>query len=58
MKKQSETEVVHIRMPRELVKLIDHYAVEKGCFRFEAITELTRLGLKTTGFQWPQPKQS
>lgn len=46
-------EVVHVRMPKALVKLIDHYSVEQGIYRQAAVATLCEAGLKAIGFTWP-----
>ncbi len=54
VKKPTEpSEVVHVKLPRALVKTIDHLAVERECFRHDAMVLLLEAGLQSLGFTWP-----
>ena len=41
-----DPEVVHVRLDRELVRQVDHLAVDWGLFRGPAMERLLRLGLE------------
>lgn len=49
-----ERETVHVRMPRDLLKRLDHWAVEEDLPRDRAVTFLVRLALDNLNFQWPK----
>ena len=40
--------VLHVRVPVELVKAVDHYAIEKSISRPEALARLLRRGVEAT----------
>lgn len=44
-----ERVVVSVRLPKELVKLIDHYAVDEDLFRQGAVERLLIRGLAAAG---------
>ena len=49
---KGETEVIHVRLPKDLVKQIDHLAVDEEAYRQDVMSRLLAAGLnlvKTTG---------
>ena len=49
----NDTELIHTRLPKALLKRLDHFAVEAGLYRQEAVQLLIEEALDTGGFHWP-----
>lgn len=50
--KAEDREVIHIRMPRKLIKRLDHYAVDTDMFRDRAVSFLVELALDSLGYEY------
>ena len=53
----SKKMLVQVRLSEVLVKLIDHYAIERGGSRADAVEWLLNVGLNAENFQWPPTHQ-
>lgn len=40
-----DVQLVHIRIPKPLLKRLDHYAVDRNLYRAEALAEILRMQL-------------
>lgn len=39
------TEVIHVRLPKHIIKQVDHFAVDEELYRQDAMSRLLALGL-------------
>ena len=49
----SHEELIHVRLSKELVKRLDHYAVDEDIFRQTAFERLIKKALDDIGYQYP-----
>lgn len=50
--------MVQVRLPRDLVRAVDHYAIEVDEYRAQAVERLLRAGLEAIGYRYQQPEAS